>query len=220
MKLLELFAGSRSVSKVAEEMGWKTFSVDIVDFNGIDLVQDIEFLTVNMIPFIPDVIWASPPCTTYSIAGISHHRNTFINGSYKIVESKSELAKKSDKLVICTLELIKYYGCIYFIENPRGTLRKMPIMTGLPRVTVWYCKYGDGRAKPTDIWSNHIYSIFNPNGWHPRPGCFNNNPKCHHESAPRGSKTGTQGLNNDYDRSVIPYELCKEILTSCKRIEP
>jgi len=41
MKILELFAGSRSFSKVAEEYGHETFAVDINDFDNIDYVTDI-----------------------------------------------------------------------------------------------------------------------------------------------------------------------------------
>lgn len=206
MKVLELFAGSRSIGKAAKELGYKVFSVDINNFEGINLVKDIEFLTKDDIPFIPDVIWASPPCTTYSIAAIGHHRN--------MGKPKTDFAAKSDRLVINVLKLIKEFDCKYFIENPRGYMRKMFFMNGIPRTTVWYCRYGDTRAKPTDIWSNHIYSLFNKNGWQPKQECFNGNKKCHHESAPRGSKTGTQGLKNNYERSKIPYELCKEILLS------
>lgn len=206
MKVLELFAGSRSIGKVAEELGYKVFSVDINNFKGIDLVKDIEFLTKDDIPFIPDVIWASPPCTTYSIAAIGHHRD--------MGKPKTDFAAKSDRLVINVLKLIKEFDCKYFIENPRGYMRKMFFMNGIPRTTVWYCRYGDTRAKPTDIWSNHIYSLFNKNGWQPKQECFNGNKKCHHESAPRGSRTGTQGLKNNYERSKVPYELCKEILLS------
>ena len=205
-KVLELFAGSRSIGKVADELGYEVFSVDINNFEGIDLVKDIEFLTKEDIPFIPDVIWASPPCTTYSIAAISHHRD--------MGKPKTDFAAKSDRLVLNILRLIKEYNCKYFIENPRGYLRKMGFMLGIPKTTVWYCTYGDVRAKPTDIWSNHIYSLFNENGWKPRPICFNGNTKCHHESAPRGSRTGTQGMKNNYERSKVPYELCKEILLS------
>ena len=51
-------------------------------------------------------------------------------------------------------------------------------MLGIPKATVWYCRYGDKRAQPTDIWSNHIYSLFNTKGWHPRSECFNGNKKC------------------------------------------
>ena len=42
----------------------------------------------------------------------------------------------------------------FFIENPRGLLRKMPFMRDLMRHTVTYCQYGDTRMKPTDIWTN------------------------------------------------------------------
>ena len=206
MKVLELFAGSRSIGKVADELGYEVFSVDINNFEGIDLVKDIEFLTKDDIPFIPDVIWASPPCTTYSIAAIGHHRD--------MGKPKTEFAAKSDRLILNTLKLIKEFDCKYFIENPRGYLRKMDFMKGIPKTTVWYCTYGDMRAKPTDIWSNHIYSLFNVNGWKPRAICFNGNTNCHHQPAPRGSRTGTQGLKNNFERSIVPYELCKEILLS------
>ena len=206
MKVLELFAGSRSVGKVAEEMGCEVFSVDVKDFEGIDLVKDIEFLTPEDIPFVPDVIWASPPCTTYSIAAVSHHR--------KDGKPTSEFAIKSDKLVLNTLKIIKHFGCKYFIENPRGMLRKQKFMEGIPRTTVTYCSYGDDRMKPTDIWSNNINNIFNIEGWIPRGMCFNGNTNCHHEPAPRGSRTGTQGRKNNYERSKIPEKLIYEILKS------
>ena len=208
MNVLELFAGSRSIGNVADDLGCNVFSVDINNFKNINLVKDIEFLSPKDIPFIPDMIWASPPCTTFSIAAISHHRPT----NNKL----SEFALKSDRLVKNTLELIKHYNCIYFIENPRGLLRKQKYMIGIPKTTVWYCKYGDNRAKPTDIFSNNICNLFNENGWIPKQQCFNNNINCHHESAPRGSATGTQGLKNNYERSKIPYLLCKEIIESTK----
>ena len=206
MKILELFAGSRSIGKIAEGLGHKVFSVDIINFDGIDLVKDIEFLTIEDIPFIPDMIWASPPCTTYSIAAISTHRNG--------QEPKTDFARKSDRLILNTLSIIKHFDCTFYIENPRGMLRKMDFMKELHRTTVTYCTYGDKRMKPTDIWSNNIYSLFNQNGWIPKPMCFNGNKKCHHEPAPRGSKTGTQGLKNNYERSIIPEEFCKEIINS------
>ena len=208
MNVLELFAGSRSIGNVADDLGCNVFSVDINKFKNINLVKDIEFLLPEDIPFIPDMIWASPPCTTFSIAAISHHRPT----NNKL----SEFALKSDRLVKNTLELIKYYDCIYYIENPRGLLRKQKYMSGIPKTTIWYCKYGDNRAKPTDIFSNNIFNLFNENGWIPKEQCFNNNINCHHESAPRGSKTGTQGLKNNYERSKIPFLLCKEIIEYTK----
>mgnify|MGYP003654069941 CR=1 FL=1 len=211
-KVLELFAGSRSIGKEAEKLGCEVFSVDIKQFGSISLIKDIEFLTIEDLPFIPDIGWGSPMCTTYSIAAISHHRD--------MGKPKTEFAAKSDRII---LNVLKLYSDIlkinpdfkWFLENPRGYLRKMYFMAGIPKSTVWYCKYGDTRAKPTDVWSNHIRSIFNPDGWQSRPMCFNGNTKCHHESAPRGSSTGTQGLKNNHERSKIPQQLCREIIISC-----
>jgi len=118
-------------------------------------------------------------------------------------------------MILKTLKIIEdLKPSKWYIENPRGLLRKQSFMIGLPKTTVWYCQYGDTRAKPTDIWTNNLYSLLNPDGWHPRAECFNGNKDCHHESAPRGSRTGTQGLKGNYERSKIPDELCLEILKS------
>lgn len=209
IKVLELFAGSRSVGKAAEDLGYEVFSSDLKQFDGINYAIDILDFDVNKVPFKPDIIWASPPCTSYSIAAISHHRPT--NGKL------SDFAVKSDKMVKKVFEIInKLNPSVWYIENPRGTLRKQDFMLGIPKTTVWYCQYGDNRAKPTDIWTNNLRSLLNPDGWQPRPECHNGNKNCHHEAAPRGSRTGTQGLKGNYERSKIPHELCVEILKSIK----
>ena len=181
MKILELFAGSRSIGKEAEKQGYKVFSVDWTNYDNIDLVIDIEKLKLSDIPFVPDMVWASPDCTTYSIAAISHHRNGLL--------PKTNYAKKCDLVNIHMHSLIKEWLKInpnlkYYIENP------------------------------TTIFSNNIRGLFNPDGWQPREQCFNGNTKCHHESAPRGSRTGTQGKKGSYERSKIPKELCEEVISA------
>jgi site-specific DNA-cytosine methylase len=206
MKLLELFAGSRSVGNAADKLGFDVFSVDWTPYEKINLAIDIQQLQRDDVPFTPDIIWASPDCTTYTIAAISTHRNG--------VQPKSEYAKKCDVVNMHFIELIKQWevinpNMVFFIENPRGMLRKMPFMQEFKRHTIWYCQYGDDRAKPTDIWTNS-------KTWTPRPMCHNGNKNCHHQPAPRGSKTGTQGKNGSYERSKIPNELCIEILGSLK----
>lgn len=212
MKVLELFAGSRSIGRAAESMGFEVFSVDWTEYEGIDLSIDIGDLKLSDVPFIPDIIWASPDCTTYSIAACSTHRTN-------TKDPKSEYAIKCDSVNQHWLGLINKWleinpNLVYFIENPRGMLRHMDWMQGYDRHTVWYCQYGDDRAKPTDIWSNNFRTLFNDKGWTPRPECFNNNKNCHHEEAPRGSSTGTQGRKGSFDRSKIPEQLCIEALES------
>lgn len=209
-KLLELFAGTRSVGKEAEKLGFEVFSSDINDFENIDYVVDILEFDVKKVPFVPTVIWASPPCTFFSVASIGKHW-------HKDHTPKTEQAKLGVKIVKETLSIIEHYcnenpNLIWYIENPRGKLRKLKVVDGFQRATVWYCKYGDFRAKPTDIFTNNLRTMFNNNGWQPRPECFNGNENCHHERAPRGSRLGTQRLTGNKARSVIPKELCKEIM--------
>lgn len=205
MKILELFAGTRSIGKAFEEKGHEVFSVEWDKQHlNIDWYTDISQITAQDILNRfgkPDVIWASPDCTSYSIAAISHHRTREENGN---LAPKSDYAQFCDLTNVNTLHLIKDLNPTYwFIENPRGGMRKMDFMQGLPRYTVTYCQYGDNRMKPTDIWTNHHNPQF-------KPMCKNGDP-CH-ESAPRGSKTGTQGLKK-IDRSRIPEELCMHIAT-------
>ncbi len=203
MKILELFAGSRSIGKEAEKLNFNVFSSDINNFDKIDYVVNILEFDYKKVPFNPDVIWASPPCTGFSVAALGHHwtggKNAYI--------PKTDTAKLGIELAKKTIEIINYYKPKYFfIENPRGLLRKMDFMDNFIRHTVTYCQYGDNRMKPTDIWTNS-------NIWTSRKPCKNGD-SCH-ISAPRGSRTGTQGLKGAYERSKIPELLCKEILQSC-----
>lgn len=211
MKLLELFAGTRSISKAFERKGHETYSVEWnKDFENITLYEDINNLTaekiIELCGGVPDVIWASPDCTTYSVAAISHHRTR--NEHTGNLEPKTAYATFCDVTNCHVLDLIRELKPkYYFIENPRGGLRKMDFMKGLPRYTVTYCQYGDTRMKPTDIWTNHPNPDF-------KPACKNGMP-CH-TAAPRGAKTGTQGIKGSALRSQIPDELCNHIVEICE----
>jgi len=203
MKVLELFAGSRSVGKIAEELGMEVFSSDLIEFEGIHYPISILDFDVTKVQFQPDIIWASPPCTGFSVAAIGHHWS----GGKGAYIPKTETAKLGIELVRKTLEIINHFQPTYwFMENPRGVLRKLDVVKGLKKNSVTYCQYGDERMKPTDIWTNSDV-------WVPKPMCKNGDP-CH-VAAPRGSRTGTQGRANAYERSKIPANLCLEILKSC-----
>lgn len=203
MKVLELFAGTRSFSAVASKMGHQTFTSDYDDSFNVDYVVDVLEFDNNRVPFAPDVIWASPPCEGFSVASIGKHWN--VDNT-----PKTEKAVYSVKLVHKAISIIEDMSPRYWIiENPRGKLRKLAMMQRFKRYTVTYCQYGDTRMKPTDIWTNI------PN-WKPRTMCKNGDT-CH-VSAPRGSSTGTQGIKTYKDRSRIPAELCEEIIQCVERL--
>lgn len=210
LKVLELFAGTRSIGKAFEARGHEVFSVEWnKDFENIDLYADIGQLTASEIIEKfghPDVIWASPDCTSYSVAAISkHRRKNPVTGS---LDPISDYAKFCDKVNQHVLELIRELNPKYwFIENPRGGMRKMEWMQGLPRYTVTYCKYGEERMKPTDVWCNHPDPKF-------LPPSKNGDPD--HVPAPRGARTGTQGLKGSVERSKIPAALCEHIVDICE----
>lgn len=142
MHLLELFCGTKSVSKVAKKYGFSIISLDNKkNFNPTickDILKwDYTEYPRNYFTFI----WASPPCTEFSRAKTVGERN---------LNYASKLVKK-------TFEIIKYFNPKYFcIENPVGLLRTMPFMKPHSKFlkTVSYCKYGYSYRKNTDIWSN------------------------------------------------------------------
>jgi len=206
LKLLELFCGTKSITKVFKTRGWDTYTIDIEEEMNPDLCIDVMDLTTETIIEKfgkPNVIWASPPCTAFSVASLGYH---WIGGKCAYIP-KTEFAKQSQEIVKHTIKLIEELQPKYwFIENPRGALRKMPFMQDLPRYTVTYCQYGDTRMKPTDLWTNHPNPQF-------KPMCKNGSP-CH-VAAPRGSRTGTQGLKNAKERGVIPPMLCEHICDIC-----
>ena len=213
LKVLELFAGTRCIGKAFDKREHEVYSIEWdKKHDNINWYMDIGTITVEDIIDrfgVPDVIWASPDCTSYSIAAISRHRNKDADGN---LSPKSDYAKFCDKVNINVMKLIDDFlkinpNLLYFIENPRGGLRKMNFIKDKPRYTVTYCQYGDNRMKPTDIWTNHP----NPNF---KPPCKNGD-SCH-TPAPRGSKTGTQGRKNSVERALIPDELCDYVVKICE----
>jgi hypothetical protein len=118
---------------------------------------------------------------------------------------RTEAALNAQEVVAYTIALIKELNPTHgwLMENPRGMLRKLPVVAHLPRRTVTYCTYGDTRMKPTDLWG----TVTN---WVERTPC-KNGMNCH-EAAPRGSSTGTQGIKGARDRSRVPYQVGEEIL--------
>ena len=206
MLIFDFFAGTRSSTRAFEDAGHTVISFDNDPQFDVTVQADVFMLTADALIARfgqPDFVWASPPCTAFSVASMGYH---WAPGR----EPKTYAAVKSMELVGYTRQLLEALNprLGFVIENPRGMLRKLPILDGLTRNTVTYCQYGDDRMKPTDLWTT-------VKNWEPRPTCKNGDD-CH-ESAPRGAKTGTQGRSGAVTRSMVPYDLGLEILDAIER---
>lgn len=202
MLVFDFFAGTGSSTRAFEDAGDTVIRFEIDPYFNAE--EQVDMLHVDSKTLLerygrPDFIWASPPCTAFSVASIGHHW-TGGRGAYI---PKTESAVMSQRLVAHTRRVMENLRprLGFVMENPRGVLRKLPVVENMQRKTVTYCQYGDDRMKPTDLWTNI--------DWEPRAMCKNGDP-CH-AAAPRGSSTGTQGRTSAKFRSMVPYELGQEI---------
>lgn len=191
--------GSGRLDQVFNDDQIHFFNID-GKFNTVDTQAFMELTPEYLVENFdrPDFIWSSPPCVTFSVASLSHHWT----GGKRGYVPRTQAAVDNQKIVSHARYLIERtkprFG--YIIENPRGILRKLPLLADLPRTTVTYCRYGHRSMKPTDLWGEVP-------GWTPRAMCQNGNPD--HEASPRGSRSGINGFQGN--RAEVPVELIQDL---------
>jgi hypothetical protein len=144
-RILVLFSGTGSVEDALKEEHRNQVAFVSVDndpkFTPTHLCRVQDFPYRSYPPGYFYAVWASPPCTEYSVA--------------KTVGVRDFVSADSN---VCTaLSIIDYLRPKYwFIENPRGHLRLRPFMQPLEPYmhTCTYCMYGTPFRKPTNIWTN------------------------------------------------------------------
>tara|TARA_R110000824_G_scaffold216498_2_gene403121 strand:- start:237 stop:782 length:546 start_codon:yes stop_codon:yes gene_type:complete len=132
----------------------------------------------------------------------------------------------------------------WWLENPRGMMRYQPELSAISRVTVTHGSYHDPAAshfglpgdahvgmpeghlppcKPTDLWGDF------PGTWTPRPYLQKKFGGILYMKAPRGSRTGIQGMDGSakspsgekigayWVRSLIPFYLGWDTITAVER---
>jgi site-specific DNA-cytosine methylase len=198
-KVLELFSGTGSVSKVCEKLGYPVVSIDITDkFHKPTHIVDI--LTWDYKSEYPqgyfDIIWASPPCQTFSMTNYFNPYTRDIK--YELIE------KYGLPLLRKTEEIIDYYNPkLYFIENPNGFMKQY---IDRPLYMVDYCQYSDfGYRKRTCIWTNKE----NFKGKLCNKNCPNKVGNKHFKIVIKTTKKNKITLAERYR---VPFKLIKELL--------
>jgi hypothetical protein len=218
VKVLELFAGTGSVGSFVNTLpNARAWSVDInaeTAGHAPTKVADILLLRFAELKFVPDIIWASPPCQTFSIMAGNKHR------TIADMTPRTEAAEQGDRILEQTAKIISHFQSInpnllWYMENPQGRMRHSELLEGLPthrRVEVSYCKYGFSYQKHTDVWTND-------QEWTARAKCSKAAP-CDvmvdgkHPAAVRGHPGQEAGPKTLHDRYRIPPELVQEVVLS------
>jgi len=201
MRILDLFSGLEGWSRLHR---WRheVCSVDIEERFGPDITADIlepelADRVLQVLGGRPDIVLASPPCEAFSVMTIGKRWTPDH-------QPRDDKARHAVRLVERTRELIEELApAFYVLENPRAKLRALPTLADLENREVTYCRLGAVYMKPTDLWGVFPPSLDLPR---PCPGgdstqmfedrewvvARDTGRRCH-ISAPRGSRTGTQG---------------------------
>jgi hypothetical protein len=198
-RLLELFSGTGSISKVFRELGWECITLDCDPKAEPHILCDIRDWDYRQFPqghF--QYIHASPCCTHYSIA-----RTT--------AKTPRDL-EYADSLVLAALKIIEWFQARFWtIENPAtGYLRTRPFMQGIPYFDVDYCQYGSPFRKRTRFWHHNLPLETKLCSWN----CPFSDGKRHVNTAQRLWSKGRRETDRTFTQNelfCIPRGLCEAI---------
>jgi len=203
LRVLDMFSGLGGMSAAFRDRG---HHVDTLDFDARfkpTFCQDVR-------DFHPkgkyDVVVGGPDCRRFSVAALARHwkvRGAVHYPTTMEAEAAVDVVRHAKRVI---LESDPEF---WILENPRGKLRSLGVLAGYRRRTVTYCQYGASWQKATDLWG-----VFPPALQLKRP--CKARDSCH-DAAPRGSKTGVQGVRDPALRALFPYALSLEICLAAEK---
>jgi hypothetical protein len=209
---LELFAGTGSFCKVSKQYGYKVISIDNnEDKLSHNLTIETDILTWNYREYFeangfPDVITASPPCTSFGTIAV----NTWKCRDYETMKpiksntdkdnKRYETAIRGDLLLEKTFEIINHCkehntNLKYIIENPKGFMWKHSLMKNINRCDTWYSLYDHMFAKYTSFFNNFNLEL----------------RTCETHYRTKSKSNMEQNKGTLADRSIIPENLVIDI---------
>jgi site-specific DNA-cytosine methylase len=120
-KLLDLFCGGKSVARVAEDLGYLVTTLDIDPRCNPDVCADIlEFdYRSHFSPGEFDIVWSSPPCTTFSAArrsNIGRRVRGEVMTAKRIIEDAENIGVPILRRTQEIIEFLKPHR--WYVENP------------------------------------------------------------------------------------------------------
>ena len=105
-RILELFCGTKSVGKIFETAGYEVISLDYNKKFGATYTENI--LTWDYTQYPPgyfDVIWASPDCTSWSLATGGKYRTKA--SIYGLNNHFKDRAILGNNMILKVIEILK-----------------------------------------------------------------------------------------------------------------
>jgi hypothetical protein len=191
------------------ERKWRIVSVDNDEGSNATIRKNILDVDIDDLDAVPDFVWASPPCQTYS--NLTHvHRNAK-RGQLDVSQTALEhnfLFQRMTEIMYWARR--KHPHLIVVIENPVGSLIKMPLMEefsekfGLTSIIVDYCAFGRQDKKPTRLFTND-FVLAATLGQHFR--CKESTCRYHGSTHP----VSVRGGGHLYNAASIPQPLAEEV---------
>jgi hypothetical protein len=205
--VLELCCGWKSVSNcLVQDHGWTATTIDVLPKFKPTICCDVttwDYRAHFARHPPPDVVWASPPCKSFTVASWSKHRD----GQGDATSAEGE---KGDACVRACLEIIAHLRTLnprllWFVKNPlHGAFRKLEcVRPFIERGECRMLQYGDyapatHSLKPTLVLTNCVT-------WLPK------------QMVLRKSVVHWDRLSKKR-RTVIPRAVCAEIAHVCCQI--
>ncbi len=209
LRVLDLFSGTGTVKKCCLEEP-ELFDCISLDLAKADINCDIlNWKYTDYEHF--DIIFASPPCNSFSRLKRCNLGRTLKNKTVVTEESiEQDISNIGLPILRRTEEIIDYFEPRWwFIENPQTARTKDYI--DRPFYTVDYCMYGMPYRKRTNIWTN--LKGFTPYLCDKKCVGFENNK--HRVRVNEIGGGGDSTINGGrFMRSKVPEKLIKELLTS------